>query len=88
MASSPKLFEISQQDDIVIVTAMRDLSEFVYEALESEAADVLALLKGEHCRSVVFDLSPTDYCGSTALGCGSGGAVCGPRVPGAGVVGA
>jgi anti-anti-sigma factor len=68
MASSPKLFEISQQDDIVIVTAMRDLSEFVYEALESEAVDVLALLKDGHCRSVVVDLSPTDYCGSTALG--------------------
>ena len=68
MASLPKLFEIARQDDIVIVTAMRDLSKFVYEALESEAADVLALLKDEHCRSVVVDLSPTDYCGSTALG--------------------
>ena len=68
MASLPKLFEVSQKDDIAIVTAMRDLSEFVYEALESEAADVLALLKNEHCRSVVVDLSPTEYCGSTALG--------------------
>jgi len=68
MASSPKLFEISRQDDIAIVTATSNLSEFVFEALESQAADVLALLKDGQCRSVIVDLSRTDYCGSTALG--------------------
>ena len=68
MASSRKLFEIARQDNIAIVTATSDLSEFVYERLESEAADVLALLKDGQCRSVVVDLSQTDYCGSTALG--------------------
>ena len=43
-------------------------SDLVFEALESQAADVLALLKDRQCRSVIVDLSRTDYCGSTALG--------------------
>lgn len=68
MASSQKLFEIARRDDIAVITATRDLSEFVYEALESEASDVLALLKDGRCRSVVVDLSQAEYCGSTALG--------------------
>ena len=68
MKASANLFEHECLDDTIVVTATRDLSEFEYETLESEAANVLALLgKGEY-KNVVVDLSRSDYCGSTALG--------------------
>ena len=68
MSSSLKMFITEIRDDIAVVTATKNLSEFVYEKLEAEAADVLELLTDARCRSVVIDLSQTEYCGSTALG--------------------
>lgn len=68
MSTAPGLFLTECRDKIAIVTATRDLSEFVYESLETEATSVMALLGDGQCRSVVIDLSRTDYCGSTALG--------------------
>jgi anti-anti-sigma factor len=62
------LFDVEIEGRTVIVTPVADLRETDFQAIESGAEEVLALLSGVPARNVVVDLRGTDYYGSTALG--------------------
>jgi anti-anti-sigma factor len=62
------IFEIEQQDDILIIIPVVDLRELEYAGIEAGAQRIFELLKGSGLKHVVLDFAKTDYYGSTALG--------------------
>jgi anti-anti-sigma factor len=67
MLSTTELLTIERVGDMVILIPTSDLSEMVYERLESEAGHVLSVFNDPSVQNVVVDFSCTDYFGSTAL---------------------
>ena len=68
MPPTTTLFEVERYDRTLIISPVRDLSELLYEQIESDSEEILKLLDRNHVDSVIIDLKQTDYYGSTALG--------------------
>ncbi len=66
MTTAP-LFSVARADNAIILTPQRDLSEFDFNQIESEAAMLLGQISKDGGANVVVDFSKMDYCGSTAL---------------------
>lgn len=62
------LFSVTQADGMIIVTPQRNLAEFNFAQIESEAAPILGRFSKGFATNVVVDFSKIDYTGSTALG--------------------
>lgn len=65
MNGADRIFRIARQGQVVVVTPLRDLSEFEFQAIQGELREVAA---DPAARAVVVDFGRTDYLGSTALG--------------------
>lgn len=66
MPDSP-LFALSRADHAIIVTPQRNLTEFDFTQIETEAAEILGQITKSGGQNVVVDFSKIDYTGSTAL---------------------
>jgi anti-anti-sigma factor len=62
------IFEVTQQDDTLIVVPTVDLRELEYQRIEEGAREILERLNGTGVKNVVLDFHKTDYYGSTAFG--------------------
>jgi len=67
-AAETGIFEITREDDTMVVVPSVDLRELDYRRIEEGAERVLHLLNGTGIRNVVVDFHRTNYYGSTALG--------------------
>ncbi len=67
MMNAP-LFSLATAEDTILITPVRDLSEFEFVQLESEAAEILGQISKDGGPHVVVDFSRIRFCGSTALG--------------------
>jgi len=67
MSDSP-LFETKQVDDAILLTPLRDLTEFEFGQIESESARIVGQLTESANKHVIVDFTRIDYCGSTGLG--------------------
>ena len=61
------LFTLSRADHTIIVTPQRNLTEFDFTQIETEAAEILGQITKNGGPNVVVDFSKIDYTGSTAL---------------------
>lgn len=61
------LFAIARADEAIVLTPQRDLSEFDFAQIDSEASEVMGKISKESGLNVVVDFSKMDYSGSTAL---------------------
>lgn len=61
------VFEVEEQDSVLILTPFRDLRELEFDAIELGAEEVMQQLDRKHAKHVVIDFHHTDYYGSTAL---------------------
>jgi anti-anti-sigma factor len=68
LPSAGGIFEITQQDDTIIVVPTVDLRELDFQRIEEGARKILERLNGTGVKNVVLDFHKTDYYGSTALG--------------------
>ncbi len=68
MATPTGTFDVERTKETLIVTALTNLRELDYPAIEAAARDVLRLLDNGTIKNVVLDFRQTDYYGSTALG--------------------
>lgn len=62
-----RLFALAKADHSIIVTPQRNLTEFDFAQIESEASEVLGRISKDGGPNVVVDFSKIDYTGSTAL---------------------
>lgn len=62
------LFALARADNAIILTPQRNLSEFDFPQIETEAAEIMGQISKDGGPIVVCDFSKMDYCGSTALG--------------------
>ena len=67
MTDAP-LFTMVQAAHAVIVTPLRNLTEFDFVEIEGEMGKVFGRASRTATRNIVVDFSRIDYCGSTALG--------------------
>lgn len=68
MPGKPSLFTVEQQDETMILSPTKNLSELELSFLDHEIRGVMRELDQSDCRNVVLDFNNTDYYGSTALG--------------------
>ena len=68
MRTSAGNFDVVREGDTTIVTPVDNLGELDFEAIESGAREVLALVNSTQDRDVIVDFHRTDYFSSTALG--------------------
>ena len=62
-----RLFALAKADHTIIVTPQRNLTEFDFAQIESEASEVLGRISKDGGPNVVVDFTKIDYTGSTAL---------------------
>jgi anti-anti-sigma factor len=68
MSVTTSLFEVELEGQTLTLTPLVDLRELEFQEIESEASDILNVLRSGTVRNVILDFSRTDYFGSTALG--------------------
>jgi anti-anti-sigma factor len=65
--SPPRVFEVKQEGETLLIVPVTNLGELGFEEIESEASSLLDLLNDSPARNVVLDFCRTDYFGSAAL---------------------
>ena len=68
MSGEANLFTMEQQDETMILSPIKNLSELELSFLDHEIRAVMRQLDQSACRNVLLDFINTDYYGSTALG--------------------
>lgn len=66
MTDAP-LFALAKADHTIIVTPQRNLTEFDFAQIETEASEILGRISKDGGPHVVVDFSKIEYTGSTAL---------------------
>jgi anti-anti-sigma factor len=66
MTQAP-LFAIRREENAVVLTPQRDLSEFEFAQIDVEAAELMGRIAKEGGTNVIVDFSKIEYSGSSAL---------------------